>query len=65
MDATVRPSVKWRFSSFDPLSFAAFPDYPHDLPAHKWLKRIPLFARRLRELIEDHLAHFDHFVRIS
>jgi len=54
----VRPTLRWRFSAFDPLSFAAFPSYPHDLPARKWLKRIPLFSGRLGELVEDHLAKF-------
>jgi hypothetical protein len=58
MDATVRQPIRWRFFAFDPLSFAAFPDYPHDLPAHKWLKRIPLFSGRLGESVEDHLAKF-------
>jgi hypothetical protein len=58
MDVDVRPPVRWTFSSFDPLSFAAFPDYPHVLPTHKWLKRIPLLAGRLGELVEDHLAKF-------
>jgi hypothetical protein len=58
MDATVRPIVRWRFSAFDPLSFVAFPDYPHDLPAHKWLKHIPLFSGRLGGSVEDHLAKF-------
>jgi hypothetical protein len=58
MDAVVRPPVRWRFSTFDPLSFVAFPDYPHDLPAHKWLKRIPLFAGRLGESVEEHLDKF-------
>jgi hypothetical protein len=55
MDATVRPIVRWRFSSFDPLSFTTFLDYPHDLPARKWLKCIPLFSGRLGESINDHL----------
>jgi hypothetical protein len=58
MDAAVRPPIRWRFSAFDPLSFAAFLDYPHDLPARKWLKHIPLFAGRLGESVEDHLAKF-------
>jgi hypothetical protein len=58
MDAVVRPPVRWRFSAFDPLSFVAFPDYPHDLPARKWLKRIPLFAGRLGESVKDHLDKF-------
>ena len=58
MDATLRPIVRWRFFAFDLLSFVAFPDYPHDLPAHKWLKRIPLFSGRLGGSIEDHLAKF-------
>jgi hypothetical protein len=58
MDATVRPLVRWRFFAFDPLSFVAFPDYPHDLLAHKWHKHIPFFARRLGESVEDHLAKF-------
>jgi hypothetical protein len=49
--------VRFSFSSLF-FSFAAFPDYPHDLPSHKWLKRIPLFAGRLGESIEDHLAKF-------
>jgi hypothetical protein len=44
MATTVRPPVRWRFSAFDPLSFVAFPDYPHDLPARKWLKCLPFFA---------------------
>jgi hypothetical protein len=48
--------VRWTFSAFDPLSFVAFPDYPHDLPTCKWLKHIPLFAGRLGESIEEHLA---------
>jgi hypothetical protein len=58
MDAAVRPPIRWRFSSFDLLSFDAFPDYPHDLPVHKWLKHIPLFAARLGESIDDDLAKF-------
>jgi hypothetical protein len=58
MDAIVKPPIRWRISSFYPQSFVAFPDYPHDLPAHKWLKRIPLIARRLEESVEDHLAKF-------
>jgi hypothetical protein len=62
MDAAVRPSVRWRFYFFDPLSFVAFRDYPHDLPRHKWLKHIPLFAGRLGESVEDHLTKFLHVV---
>jgi len=58
VDAIVRPPVRWRFFAFDPLSFVAFTNYPHDLPGHKWLKRISLSARRLGESIEDHLANF-------
>jgi hypothetical protein len=45
-------------SLLDPLSFVAFPNYPHDLPAHKWLKHIPLFVGRLGGSIEDHLSIF-------
>jgi hypothetical protein len=58
MVATVRPPVRWRFSPFDPLSFVAFLNYPHDLSTCKWLKCIPLFARRSGESVEDHLAAF-------
>jgi hypothetical protein len=58
MVATMRPLGRWRFFVFDPLSFVAFPDYPHDLPAHKWLKCLPLFARMSGESVEDHLATF-------
>jgi hypothetical protein len=58
MDADVRPPVRWKFSAFDPLSFVAFPNYPHDLPVHKWLKCRPLFVGRLGESVEDHLAKF-------
>jgi hypothetical protein len=58
MAADVRPPVRWRFSTFDPLSLDAFPDYPHDLPTHKWLKRTSLFAGRLEESVEEHLAKF-------
>jgi hypothetical protein len=58
MAATVRPLVRWRVSAFDPLSFVSFLDYPHDLLAREWLKHISLFAGRLEELIEDHLANF-------
>jgi hypothetical protein len=58
MAAIVRPPVRWSFSTFDPLSFVGFPDYRHDLPAHKWLKRILLFAGRLGESVEDHLVSF-------
>jgi hypothetical protein len=54
-DAIVKPLVRWRFSTFDPLSFAEFSDYPHDLPAHKWLKSIPLFAGQSGESVEEHL----------
>jgi len=54
----VRPPRRWRFSAFDPLSFVAFSNYPDDLPARKWLKRIPLFAGRLGESIKDHLDKF-------
>jgi hypothetical protein len=43
---------------FCPLSFVAFPDYPHDLPTRKWLKCIPLFAGGSRESVEDHLVAF-------
>jgi hypothetical protein len=58
MAATLRPPGRWRFSSFDPLSFVAFPDYSHDLLARKWLKCLPLFAERSGESVEDHLATF-------
>jgi hypothetical protein len=44
------------------LSFVAFPDYPHDLPAREWLKCIPLFVGRLGESIEDHLAVFSRLL---
>jgi hypothetical protein len=51
-------SYLFLFSSqaIEPLSFVAFLDYPHDLPAHKWLKHIPLFLGRLGGSVEDHLA---------
>jgi hypothetical protein len=58
MDAVVTPLVRWRFSAFYPLSFVAFPDYPHDFPARKWLKHIPFFAGRLGESVKDHLDKF-------
>jgi hypothetical protein len=58
MATVVRPPRRWRFSSFDPLSFVAFPDYPHDLPARQWLKCIDLFVGSSGELVEDHLAAF-------
>jgi hypothetical protein len=58
MNAAVRPPVKWRFYAFDPLSFVAFPDYPHHLPARKWLKCIPFFVGGSGELVEDHLVAF-------
>jgi hypothetical protein len=58
MAAVVRPPVRWIFSSFDPLSFVAFPYYAHDSLARKWLKCLPLFAGRSRESIEDHLPSF-------
>jgi hypothetical protein len=58
MVVVLRPLVRWRFSSFDPLSFFSFPKYPHELPGCKWLKCIPLFAGRLGESIEDHLVVF-------
>jgi hypothetical protein len=58
MVAEVRPPVNWIFYSFDPLSFVAFPNYPHDLPTRKWIKRIPLFPWRLGESIEKHFAKF-------
>jgi hypothetical protein len=58
MTATMRPPGRWRFSAFDPHSFVAFQDYPHDLPARKWLKCIALFARRLGESVDDHLSAF-------
>jgi hypothetical protein len=58
MAATVRPPRRWRFSSFDPLSFVSFLDYPHDLPTCKYLKLLCLFAGRLGESIEDHLTIF-------
>jgi hypothetical protein len=61
MDATMRPIGRWRFSAFDPLSFVAFPHYPHDFPARKWLKRIPLFSRRFGESVNDHL---DKYVQV-
>ena len=56
MDATVRTPIRWRFFAFDPLSFVAFPDYPHDLLTRKWLKHITLFAGKLGESVENHLA---------
>jgi hypothetical protein len=43
---------------FDPLSFVAFPDYPHDLPAGDYLKRLPRFAGKFGVSTEDHLADF-------
>ena len=55
MVAAVRPPVRWRFFVFEPLRFVAFPNYPHDLPARKWLKCIPLFAGKSGESIKDHL----------
>jgi hypothetical protein len=58
MVVVVRPPVRWRFSAFDPLSFVAFPNYSHDLPARKWLKCLPLSIGRSRESIEDHLDAF-------
>jgi hypothetical protein len=58
MDGIVRPILRWRFSAFDPPSFVAFPDYPYDFPARKWLKCIPLFSGRLGESINDHLDKF-------
>jgi hypothetical protein len=58
MATIVRPPGRWRFFSFDPLSFVAFLDYPHDLPACKYLKCLPLFAGRLGESVEDHLVVF-------
>jgi hypothetical protein len=58
MATFVRPPGRWRFSTFDPLSLVAFLDYPHDLPARKWLKCIPLFSWRSVESIEDSLAAF-------
>jgi hypothetical protein len=58
MATTVRPPGRWRFFVFDPLSFVAFLDYPHDLLARKYLKCLPLFAGRLGESIEDHLVSF-------
>jgi hypothetical protein len=61
MDAPVRPILRWIFSSFYPLSFDAFIDYPHKLPARKWLKWIPLFSGRLGELFND---HFDKFLQV-
>ena len=54
----MRSPGRWRFSAFDPLSFVAFPNYPHDLHACKWLKCIPLFVGRSGELVEDHLVAF-------
>jgi hypothetical protein len=58
MDVIVRPPVRWIFSTFDPLSFATFLDYPHELPAHKWLKCIPFFAGQLGESVEELLDKF-------
>jgi hypothetical protein len=55
MNATVRPIVRWRFFAFDPISFVAFLDYPHDLPVCEWLKCIPLFLGRLGESFNNHL----------
>jgi hypothetical protein len=49
---------RYRFSAYDPLSFVAFPDYPHDLPAGKYLKRLPRFTGKLGVSTEDHLADF-------
>jgi hypothetical protein len=58
MAAAVRPRVGYRFSTYDPLSFVAFPDYPHDLPAGKYLKRFPRFTGKLGVSTEDHLDEF-------
>jgi hypothetical protein len=58
MVTIVRLPVRWRFSAFDPVCFAAFLGYPHDLPKRKWLKCLPLFAARSGESVEDHLASF-------
>ena len=62
MVATVRPPVRWRFSAFDPLSFVAFLNCPYDLFTRKWLKSVPLFARRSRESVQGHLTAFSKLV---
>jgi hypothetical protein len=58
MTAIVKRPVRWRFFAFDPLSFVAFPDYPHELCTRKWLKCLPLIVGRSGESIEDHLVVF-------
>jgi hypothetical protein len=62
MVTTVRPRVGWRFSTYDPLSFVAFSDYPHDLPTSDYLKRLHRFARKFGVSAEDHLAEFSRVV---
>jgi hypothetical protein len=62
MVTVVRPPIRWIFSNFYPLSFVAFLDYHHDLPARKWIKCLHLFAERSRESFEDHLATFSKFL---
>ena len=58
MAAVVRPPGRWIFFAFDQLSFVAFPDYPHDFAASKWIKCLPWFVGRLGESVEDHLDAF-------
>jgi len=50
--------VIWIFFSFDPLSFVAFSDYPHDFPIGDYLKCLPQFMGKLGVSVEDHLADF-------
>jgi hypothetical protein len=49
---------RYRFSAYDQLSFVTFPNYPHDLPTRKYLKRLPQFTSKLGVSTEDHLTEF-------
>jgi hypothetical protein len=58
MAAAMGPLVRWRFYVFDPLSFVAFPDFPHDFLHVNGLNAYLCLQERSEELVEDHLASF-------
>jgi hypothetical protein len=58
MVGVVRPRERFRLSVYDPISFVSIPDYPHDIPASKYYKHLPLFPGKFGVLVEDHLANF-------
>jgi hypothetical protein len=58
MTAIVRPPIRWRFFAFDPPSFVAFTDYPHDFTADDYLKSLPWLPGKFGVSAEHHLAEF-------